>query len=74
MNSNYDASDSSIKPKAQKNTSKIEMDSKPSKFKEENCSKPRVVSNKNGPKTAWVPKSNKVGFDVCREEEIMSDI
>ena len=59
MNSaNNDSSGSNAKPEVKKHNSEEEVVSKPSKSNEVKVSKPKVVSNKNGPKTAWVPKSN----------------
>ena len=54
---NVGASNSDVLPKVKKHNSEDEVVSKSSKSKESNASKPKVVSNKTGPKTAWVPKS-----------------
>ena len=54
---NVGSSNSAVIPKVKKINSEDEVVSKPSKSKENNSSKPKVVSNKTGPKTAWVPKS-----------------
>nr|XP_017250775.1 PREDICTED: uncharacterized protein LOC108221405 [Daucus carota subsp. sativus] len=55
---NVGSSNSAVLPKVKKHNSEDEVVSKPSKSKENNVSKPKVVSNKSGSKTAW--KDNKV--------------
>ena len=54
---NVGSSNSDVMPKVKKHNSEDKVVPKPSKSKESNASKPKVVSNKPGPKTAWVPKS-----------------
>ena len=54
---NVGSSNSAVIPKVKKSVSEDEVVSKPSKSKKNKSSKPKVVSNKSGPKTAWVPKS-----------------
>ena len=51
------SSNSVVLPKVKKNNSEDEVVSKPSISKQNNAFKTKVVSNKTGPKTAWVPKS-----------------
>ena len=50
------------KPKVDGQSSKVKKESIPVKPKDEVAPKPKVKTNKVGPKTAWVPKSNYVGF------------
>ena len=45
-------------PKNSGQSSKVKKDATPTKPKEESVSKPKADTNKKGPKTAWVPKSN----------------
>ena len=45
-------------PKDQGQSSKVKKESIPIKPKEEPAPKPKAGTNKKGPKTAWVPKSN----------------
>ena len=54
---NVGSSNSAVMPKVKKINSEDEVVSKLSKSKEINSSKPKVMSNKTVPKTAWVPKS-----------------
>ena len=53
---NVSSSNSVVIPKVKKLNSEDEVVSKSSKSKESNASKPKVVSNKTGPKTACAPK------------------
>ena len=54
---NVGSSNSAVIPRVKQSISADEVVSKPLKSKESKPSKPKVVSNKSGPKTAWVPKS-----------------
>ena len=53
----YDACNHNVIHLAQKPTPKVKVDLNPPKPKVIKETKPKVVTNKNGPKTAWVPKS-----------------
>ncbi|XP_063941537.1 uncharacterized protein LOC135149680 [Daucus carota subsp. sativus] len=55
---NVGSSNSAVMSKVKKINSEDEVVSKPSKSKENNSSKPKAVSNKDGPKTAWGGRKN----------------
>jgi hypothetical protein len=46
-----------VTPLAQKPTPIVKVDLNPPKPKVSKETKPKVATNKNGPKTTWVPKS-----------------